>query len=119
MNLEWIEGSGEGTVHTFAVQHLAFGPWAEQTPFVTAYIDLNAVRAGLVGRRRHHHPHRQQQHISNTNPRHRRNRSTGTQPSTISTPQGLPPNILDEIPKEHPREHRRETPQRGVWTPPD
>ena len=41
MNLEWIEGSGEGTVHTFAVQHLAFGPWAEQTPFVTAYIDLN------------------------------------------------------------------------------
>lgn len=40
-NLEWIEGSGEGTLHTFAVQHLVFGPWAEQAPFVTAYIDLN------------------------------------------------------------------------------
>lgn len=40
MNLEWIEGSGEGTIHTFAVQHMAFGPWAKQAPFVTAYIDL-------------------------------------------------------------------------------
>ena len=40
MNLEWIEGSGEGTIHTYAVQHLAFGPWAEDAPYVTAYIDL-------------------------------------------------------------------------------
>jgi uncharacterized OB-fold protein len=40
MNLEWIEASGEGTVHTFAVQHLVFGPWSEEAPFVTAYIDL-------------------------------------------------------------------------------
>lgn len=39
--IEWIEGSGEGRLHTFAVQHRAFGPWAEETPFVTAYIDLN------------------------------------------------------------------------------
>ena len=39
-NLEWVQGSGEGTVHTYAVQHMAFGPWAEQAPFVTAYIDL-------------------------------------------------------------------------------
>ena len=39
-NLEWIEGSGEGTVHTFAVQHLVFGPWKVNAPFVTAYIDL-------------------------------------------------------------------------------
>ena len=39
-NLEWIEASGEGYVHTFAVQHRAFGGWAEETPFVTAYIDL-------------------------------------------------------------------------------
>ena len=39
--IEWIEGSGEGRVHTFAVQHRAFGGWAEETPFVTAYIDLN------------------------------------------------------------------------------
>jgi uncharacterized OB-fold protein len=40
MELEWIEGSGFGRVHTFAVQHRAFGPWAEELPFVTAYIDL-------------------------------------------------------------------------------
>ena len=39
-NLEWIEASGEGTVHTFAVQHLAFGPWRDKAPYVTAYIDL-------------------------------------------------------------------------------
>ena len=39
-NLEWFEGSGEGTIHTYAVQHLAFGPWAEEAPYVTAYIDL-------------------------------------------------------------------------------
>ena len=40
VNLDWIEASGEGSIHTFAVQHLAFGPWAEDAPFVTAYIDL-------------------------------------------------------------------------------
>ena len=39
-DLEWIEASGEGYVHTFAVQHRAFGGWAEEAPFVTAYIDL-------------------------------------------------------------------------------
>ena len=39
-NLEWIEASGEGTIHTYAVQHLAFGPWAAEAPYVTAYIDL-------------------------------------------------------------------------------
>ncbi len=38
--IEWVEGSGEGYIHTFAVQHRAFGGWAEETPFVTAYIDL-------------------------------------------------------------------------------
>jgi hypothetical protein len=39
-DLEWIEGSGEGTIHTYAVQHMVFGPWTEEAPFVTAYIDL-------------------------------------------------------------------------------
>ena len=39
-NIEWIEASGEGTVHTFAVQHRAFGGWADEVPFVTAYIDM-------------------------------------------------------------------------------
>ena len=40
MDLEWIEGSGEGTIHTFAVEYRAFGGWAEEAPFVTAFIDL-------------------------------------------------------------------------------
>ncbi|MEM7218548.1 MAG: Zn-ribbon domain-containing OB-fold protein [Pseudomonadota bacterium] len=40
-NIGWIEGSGRGRIHTYAVQHLAFGPWAAKAPFVTAYIDLD------------------------------------------------------------------------------
>ncbi|MFA7249236.1 MAG: Zn-ribbon domain-containing OB-fold protein [Dehalococcoidia bacterium] len=38
--LEWVECSGEGYIHTFAVQHRAFGGWADEAPFVTAFIDL-------------------------------------------------------------------------------
>lgn len=40
MNLEWTQISGEGTLYTFAVQHRAFGGWAEEVPFVTAFVDL-------------------------------------------------------------------------------
>ncbi len=39
-NISWVEGSGEGTIYSYAVQHLAFGPWAEEAPYVTAYVDL-------------------------------------------------------------------------------
>lgn len=39
-SIEWFEASGEGYLHTFAVQQRAFGGWAEEVPFVTAYIDL-------------------------------------------------------------------------------
>lgn len=38
--LEWIEASGEGYIHTYAVQHRAFGGWADEVPFVTAFIDI-------------------------------------------------------------------------------
>lgn len=38
--IEWFEASGEGFIHTYAVQHRAFGGWADDVPFVTAYIDL-------------------------------------------------------------------------------
>lgn len=38
--IEWFEASGEGFIHTYAVQHRAFGGWADEAPFVTAYIDL-------------------------------------------------------------------------------
>ncbi len=40
-DLEWIQASGEGQIHTYAVQHRAFGGWAEEAPFVTAFIDLD------------------------------------------------------------------------------
>ena len=40
MDLDWIEISGEGRLHTFAVQHRAFGGWANEVPYVTAFIDL-------------------------------------------------------------------------------
>jgi uncharacterized OB-fold protein len=40
MDIQWIEGSGEGTIHTYAIQYRAFGGWAEEVPFVTAFIDL-------------------------------------------------------------------------------
>ena len=33
-------GCGEGTLHTFAVQHLTPPAWQDEAPYVTAYIDL-------------------------------------------------------------------------------
>ncbi len=39
--IEWFEASGQGRLHTYAVQHRAFGGWAKEVPFVTCYIDLN------------------------------------------------------------------------------
>jgi uncharacterized OB-fold protein len=39
-DIEWFEASGEGYLYTFAVQHRAGMGWGEETPFVTAYIDL-------------------------------------------------------------------------------
>ncbi len=41
MNLQWVTASGKGYLHTFGVQHRAFGGWAGEVPFVTAYIDLD------------------------------------------------------------------------------
>ncbi len=38
--IEWFEASGEGFIHTYAVQNRAFGAWGEETPYATAYIDL-------------------------------------------------------------------------------
>lgn len=40
MNITWFEASGKGTVHTFAVQYSGLGGWAQEVPFVSAYIDL-------------------------------------------------------------------------------
>ena len=40
-DIEWIQASGEGRIHTYAVQHRAFGGWSKEVPYVTAFIDLN------------------------------------------------------------------------------
>ncbi len=38
---EWVEASGRGTVHTFAVIHQQGMPgWRQETPYVAAVIDL-------------------------------------------------------------------------------
>ena len=39
-SIEWFEASGEGFIQTYAMQNRAFGAWAEETPYATAYIDL-------------------------------------------------------------------------------
>ena len=39
--LEWFQASGEGHIHTYAVQHRGFGGYAQEVPYVTAVIDLN------------------------------------------------------------------------------
>ncbi len=39
-DIEWFEASGEGRLYAFAVQHRGFGGWADEVPFITAYIDL-------------------------------------------------------------------------------
>ena len=41
MDIAWVEASGKGRIHTYAVQYRAFGGWAAEAPFVTAYIDLD------------------------------------------------------------------------------
>lgn len=38
--LDWVEASGEGTIHTYAVQHLVPPAWQDKAPYVTAYVDL-------------------------------------------------------------------------------
>ncbi|MEE8337352.1 MAG: Zn-ribbon domain-containing OB-fold protein [Dehalococcoidia bacterium] len=39
-NVEWTTASGKGTVETFVINHRAFGPFAEETPYVIAVITL-------------------------------------------------------------------------------
>jgi len=42
-SIEWIDGAGRGTIHTFAVQqnkNLVARGWGDEVPYVTAYIDL-------------------------------------------------------------------------------
>jgi hypothetical protein len=41
VDLEWIEASGRGTVHTFTVVHRGIPGWVEDGPYVAAVIDLD------------------------------------------------------------------------------
>lgn len=38
--LSWVEAQGAGTIYSYTVVHRAFGPFAGQTPFVVALVDL-------------------------------------------------------------------------------
>jgi uncharacterized OB-fold protein len=38
--LSWIVASGRGTIYSYTVAHQAFGPFAEDVPFVVAIIEL-------------------------------------------------------------------------------
>jgi len=40
-SIEWIQASGKGRLHTYAVQYRGFGGWAKEVPYVTAYVDLD------------------------------------------------------------------------------
>lgn len=39
--VDWFEASGQGTVYTYTIVHKGRGPWAEHTPYVTAYVELD------------------------------------------------------------------------------
>ncbi|HEY7355798.1 MAG TPA: Zn-ribbon domain-containing OB-fold protein [Ktedonobacterales bacterium] len=36
----WVEAQGTGTIYSYTVVHRAFGPFAGQTPFVVAIVEL-------------------------------------------------------------------------------
>lgn len=38
--LSWIVASGKGTIYSYTVAHQAFGPFATETPFVVAIVEL-------------------------------------------------------------------------------
>lgn len=40
-NVEWETVSGKGKLHTYVISHRGFGPWAEDTPYVIAVVELD------------------------------------------------------------------------------
>src|SRR4051812_20684268 len=38
--LSWITATGNGTIYSYTVAHQAFGPFAEEAPFVVAVVEL-------------------------------------------------------------------------------
>lgn len=51
-DIEWVPGSGRGTVYSFTVNPRGFGRWAEVTPYAIAYVELEEgprVLTNIVG----------------------------------------------------------------------
>ena len=51
-DIEWVPGTGRGTVYSFTVNSRGFGPWADATPYVIAYVELDEgprVLTNIVG----------------------------------------------------------------------
>ena len=38
--LSWITATGQGTIYSYTVAHQAFGPYADEVPFVVAIVEL-------------------------------------------------------------------------------
>jgi uncharacterized OB-fold protein len=38
--LSWITAAGKGTIYSYTVAHQAFGPYADEVPFVVAIVEL-------------------------------------------------------------------------------
>ena len=38
--LSWITATGKGTIYSYTVAHQAFGPYADEVPFVVAIVEL-------------------------------------------------------------------------------
>ncbi len=39
-NVTWKKASGKGEIYSYTVVHRAFGPYADQTPYVVAIVEL-------------------------------------------------------------------------------
>jgi uncharacterized OB-fold protein len=52
LDVEWTEASGKGAVYSFTVTYRGSGPWAEEAPYVVAYVQLDEgprVLTNIVG----------------------------------------------------------------------
>ncbi len=52
IGVEWVDASGRGTVYSFTVNQRGQGPWADHSPYVIAYVQLDEgprVLTNIVG----------------------------------------------------------------------
>ena len=51
-SIEWVPASGRGTVYSFSITRKGAGVWAENSPYVVAYVELDEgprVLTNIVG----------------------------------------------------------------------